>query len=301
MQGLYLPREIRASQHQVRIILGAKATSLSQIHLPCLVSYKYDGWRGVWQGLEFFSRSAKTIPNRALRSLAASLQVPPGWDGEIIVGEPTAPSCFSETDSFCKTLARPVPPGGVRFFAFDNALASGGFLDRYSTVYAISPFVTVVEQELIERPDDLEALEAKAVALGYEGICTRKISGPYKQGRSTLKEQYLVKVKRYIDEDVIIKALEPRYHNANPAFISETGYTKRSSHADGKIALDTLGAIVADWRGKELRIGTGWDSATASSLWALRHQLPGRRAEIRFSPPTKDLPRQPVFKRLRND
>jgi DNA ligase-1 len=286
----------------MRLLLGAKAESLHDIRLPCYASYKFDGWRAVWQGLEFFSRNGKTIPNRSLQSLAVQNVVPAGYDGELIVGEPNAPDVFNKTDRFCKTMKAVTPTEGVRFFVFDNAfLDNMSFERRHATLKDLPPLVTILKQHFITRLDELEAFENEAVLSGYEGIVTRCPHGRYKNGRSTMREQYLVKLKRYIEEEVCIIRAEEKLHNANPAFVSEIGYTKRSSHREGKIPAGTLGALVVEWRGAELRVGTGWDSRTARELWEIRDSLAGKLATIRFSPPTKDLPRQPVWKGLRSD
>lgn len=288
-----------------RPLLGAKLEgSLMQIRLPAFVSYKVDGWRGIWQGLEYISRSGKNIPNRALRSFAVQNVVPVGWDGEIIVGDPFGDGVFSRTDKFCKKMDKAIPPEGVRFFVFDNINSPHKeYWRRLEELHDLSPLVVKLDQELVETYDRLIEIEEEAVAKGYEGICTRNPLGPYKHGRSTMKEQYLVKVKRYLEEEVRIEGAVEKQHNANPAFISEGGYTKRSSHKDGKAPAGTLGALIVNWRGNELRVGSGWDRQTAAELWALhlRGELHGRVGTVRFSPPTKDLPRQPIWKGLRHD
>ncbi len=285
----------------MRPILGAKAESLYDIRLPCFASYKVDGWRAIWQGLEFFTRSGKCIPNRALRAFAQQCVTPVGWDGEIIVGEPCGPGVFTRTDKFCKTANAPIPASGVRFYVFDNCLLQRPFYDRSSSLYDQPPFIYRLDQKLIETYEQLAEFEAEAVALGYEGIVTRLPTGRYKNGRSTMREQYLVKVKRYIDEEVKVLALEEKMHNANPAYVSELGYTKRTSHREGKVPAGVLGALVVDWRGKELRVGTGWDADFAKWAWEHPDDVVGHTGTIRFSPPTKDLPRQPVWKTLRSD
>jgi len=288
-----------------RPLLGAKLEgSLRQVRLPCYASYKVDGWRGIWQGLEFISRSGKNIVNRALRGYAAQNVTPVGWDGEIIIGEPNAPDVFSRTDKFCKKMAAPIPPDGVRFFVFDNLQSQHKeFWRRMEELHDLPPFIFKLDQHLIETYDALVAFEEEAVSLGYEGMCCRAPTGIYKHGRSTMKEQYLVKVKRYEEgEFPIIGAIE-KEHNANPAFISESGYTKRSSHQEGKVPAGTLGALIVDWRGHSLRVGTGWTSEVAADLWQrhLRGDLNGLLATIRYSPPTKDLPRSARFKAIRGD
>lgn len=283
-----------------RPMLGAKATGVHEIQLPCFASYKLDGWRGIWQGLEFFSRNGKTIPNRALQRGISQLYLPVGSDGEIIVGEPNAPDVFSKTDKFCKRASASTTEG-VRFFVFDNALDSRPYWRRYGDLYERPPGIIRLDQILIETYEELEEFEANAVAQGYEGICTRSPNSRYKNGRSTIKEQYLVKLKRYIDEECKIIRLEEKQHNANPAVISETGYAKRSSHKEGKVPAGTTGAFVVDWRGKELHVGTGFDAGTALDAWRNPDKYIGKFATIKYSPVLKDLPRHPVWKGIPSD
>ena len=285
----------------MRVLLGAKASHLREIRLPCFASPKVDGWRAVWQGLEFFTRKGLTLPNRVLRAYASSFGVPPGYDGEIIVGDPCDPKVFSKTDSFCKKHHAPIPAEGVRYFVFDNAGAPGGFLERNETIEEAPPFVVKLPQVLICNYDELEAYEAECVAQGYEGICTRATYGRYKQGRSTMKEQFLVKVKRYLDEEVEIIGFKELEHNANPAIVDATGHAKRSSHQDGKVLGGVLGSVIVRWHGAPLHVGTGFDWKDRVEIWNRRGDFLGKLVTIRYSPPTKDLPRQPVWKGLRND
>lgn len=285
----------------IRPILGVRANSIYDIKLPAYVSYKVDGWRAIWQGVEFFTRNGLFIPNRALRSLAVQNVTPVGWDGEIIVGDPFGPGVFSRTDSFCKTAGKPIPPEGVRFFVFDNCLVTAPFHARNEALYDLPPFVIKLTHTLIESYEALEEFEARAVALGYEGIVARSPQGPYKRGRSTLREQYLVKLKRYLDEEMTIIGFEEKMHNANDPEVGPLGYAKRSSHREGKIPAGTLGAIIVNWRGNDLRVGTGFDHKLGLEIWRNQSEFLGKKATIRYSPPTKNLPRQPSFKGIRHD
>lgn len=284
----------------MRPLLGFKAESIYDVQLPTLASYKLDGWRGIWQGLEFFSRSGKTIPNRALQAMARAVDLPPGYDGEIIVGAPNDRQVFRKTDSFCKTRKAAMPAEGVRFFVFDNCLDSGVFADRQRRLVERMPFVVVLDQYELRTYDELAEFEHKAVSLGYEGVVCRSLRGRYKHGRSTKREQYLVKVKRYTDEECCIIGTVELQHNANPAFTSELGYTKRSSHQDNKVPGGVLGALIVDWRGKPTRVGSGFDWKDRVELWKRRDDILGDWATIKFSPPTRDLPRQAVFKSIRS-
>ena len=66
--------------------------------------------------------------------------------------------------------------------------------------------------------------------------------GPYKCGRSTVREGYLLKLKRFADGEAVILGCCEQMHNANAAQQDAFGRTKRSSHKDNKIGKATLGA-----------------------------------------------------------
>lgn len=281
-----------------RCILGAKADSLEDIRLPCIGSFKLDGIRARWWHLEFMSRTFKTLPSRTLRTLMQPwLEQATGWDGEIIVGDPTHPDAFRKTESFVNSRNKPIPAEGVRFFVFDNSIAPGGFVDRLETIHDRPPFVVKLNQVILSTYDELVAFEDYAVARGYEGIVCRAPGGPYKHGRSTLREQYLVKVKRFLDDECTVIGFEELQRNFNDPELDERGYTKRSSAQDGKVPGGTLGKLVVRWGDRELRVGSGFTQADRAEIWSNRDKYLNRLARIRYLPHgMKDLPRHPIWK-----
>ena len=42
-------------------------------------------------------------------------------------------------------------------------------------------------------------------------------NAPYKQGRSTVREGYLLKVKTFLDDEATVVRFEERMHNGNEA------------------------------------------------------------------------------------
>lgn len=260
-------------------VLGAKCTDLRDIRLPCYASLKFDGWRAVWQHLEFFTRKLKAVPNREVQQMFSRLDIPTGYDGELIYGEPNAPDCFRRTD---KILKRAGAPGdGIRFFVFDNAAVPGPFYRRYESLEEKLPNVVRLDHHLIETYEQLVAFEAAAVDLRYEGIVTRNPEGVYKLGRSTMNEQYLVKVKRFSHIEGKVVGFEEQYHNANPATLDGRGYTQRSTHAEGKVPAGVLGALIVHWRGQDLRVGTGFTGQERREIWNNRSHFLGQLARIK--------------------
>ena len=268
---------------------------LAILRLPLYGSFKLDGWRGGWETLEFMTRHRKTIPNRNLQAMFSRIDLPTGWDGEIIVGDPYGDGVFKRTDKFCKAqlATTPLP---IRFFVFDNYEAPGGFSKRLETLYDIHPLVVKLDQILLDTVADVLALEAKALALGYEGLVLRDPEGRYKQGRSTLREQYLLKLKRFIRFQATVTGFNERMHNANEAFDNELGYTKRSSHQENKIPMNTLGSLnCINDAGVEFSV-SGFTAAMAKEIWTNQNKYLGKRPWIKSFPIGQDkAPRQPQF------
>ena len=50
--------------------------------------------------------------------------------------------------------------------------------------------------DLVQAPTQLADWEQRYLAQGYEGVMLRHPAGPYKPGRSTAREAWLLKLKR---------------------------------------------------------------------------------------------------------
>jgi DNA ligase-1 len=61
-----------------------------------------------------------------------------------------------------------------------------------------------VEHKILANVDELIAYEEEQVVAGYEGICFRSPDSPYKHGRSTFKEGFLIKLKRFTTDEAVI-------------------------------------------------------------------------------------------------
>lgn len=208
----------------------------------------------------------KSIPNRHLQALGAALAIPDGLDGELIYGSPNDPKVFNKTTRFVMTAdARIIEP--IYFFVFDSVDAPGGFAERLETIKGINPFVIKLEQVLITSLEELIAFNQKSLLLGYEGIVTRAPDGPYKFGRSTLREQYLLKVKPFRDTEAICCGFEELESNQNEAFLDERGFTKRTTHQSGKVKMGVLGALLGEVNGVTLRVGTGFTAGDREVIW----------------------------------
>lgn len=279
----------------------ATDADLSKLRFPLYASPKLDGVRAIVRDGVVYSRSNKPIPNKYVQKCFSRFT---HCDGELIVGKPTAHDVYRQTTS--GVMSEKGEPD-VYFHVFDHI--SGGevhsWRDRYrtaeNTLEAYDPDYStgadMLEHVLIASIAELERYENKCLTEGYEGLILRDPNAPYKQGRSTVNEGYLLKLKRFQDAEAVVIGFEERMENLNAANVSELGYTKRSSHKAGKSGRGDLGALVcrtAD--GVEFNIGTGFTDADRASIWERRDQFLGLLAKYKFFPVgQKEAPRHPVF------
>ena len=287
----------------VKPMLATAVEDVNTIKFPVLASQKLDGIRATVQGGQLLSRTLKPIPNVNVQALFAGL--PEGLDGELIVGDPFAPDCYRKTTSLVMSDDKPLDffREPVRFHVFDhidNAPFSNRLADaRQLTANAAN--VVVVEHRYVPTLVELEKFEEDLLDRGAEGVMLRSPNGPYKHGRSSLREAYLLKLKRFVDAEATITGTYELEHNGNESFTNELGRTARSSHQENKVGLGTLGGLEVKGFGGEydkvdFRVGTGFDAETRRELWARRGNLKGQIVKVKYFPSGgKDKPRHPVF------
>lgn len=299
----------------------ASPADFNKLRFPLWLSPKLDGIRALVINGTVMSRSLKPIPNRHIQELFGHLE---GYDGELIVGSPTDKDCFRKTTS--GVMSRDGKPD-VNYHVFDrHDLAAITWESRYSSLQCDDKVVKV-PHHLVYTHENIEELELAHLELGYEGVMLRDPVGPYKRGRSTANEGWLLKVKRFEDSEALVIGMEEKMHNANEATIGELGQTKRTSHQENLLPLNTMGAlIVRDLKTNvEFNIGTGFTDEERDWWWQRYNSFDidleqsimnngGKKIIVNFpwSPPidivkykffatgSKDKPRFPAYLGLRN-
>lgn len=286
-------------------MLAAK-TDGKGLSYPLLASPKLDGVRALIINGIVMSRSFKPIPNAHVQELFGRPEYN-GLDGELIVGAPTDKDVYRNTTSGVMSQAG---EPDVSYHVFDKFDHGGGFHDRLRAsqeiIGRLNPVIPVVpvEHRFIACEQTLLALEEQYLADGYEGVMLRQQNGPYKHGRSTEREGWLLKLKRFDDSEAVILSAYELMHNANEAMQNELGYTERSSHKSGMVGKGVLGGLsVRDvYSGVEFDIGTGFDQASREALWKQREMLSGKVIKYKFfASGVKDKPRFPVYLGFRED
>lgn len=286
-----------------RPMLAVAAEDLNKIKYPVMASPKLDGIRALKVDGKLVSRTFKPIPNSYIRTIVEHV-MPDGVDGELMVGD-----TFHESSS--GVMTRDGQPN-FRFAMFDYV--SGDlkrcFSKRYQDLVDMmsrSSFegkhFSIVEHKLVCCASDLLAYEEDMLSLGYEGVMLRSLDGPYKCGRSTMREGFLLKLKRFEDSEARIKGYEEQMHNTNEAKTDAFGKVERSQAQSGLVPKGVLGALIVEdlTSGVEFKIGTGFDDALRAKLWAERHTLVGKLVKYKYQPSgVKDAPRFPTLLGLRS-
>jgi DNA ligase-1 len=181
-------------------------------------------------------------------------------------------------------------PFETRFLSIGDRLlkARGGELD----------YMYIVPHTDIRTQDQLDNEEAKRLGEGYEGLILRDPKGPYKYGRSSTKEGWLLKLKRFSDAEAVIIGVQELFENRTVATKDAFGHTERSTHKENLVGKGTLGALLVKRVSDhvEFGIGTGFDAKTRQDLWDRRGTLTGKIVKYKFfDGGSKDAPRFPVF------
>ena len=184
-----------------------RAPMLAQVYArdvdpkPYLVSEKYDGVRGLWDGRQMRFRSGRPLNAPAwftarLPSMAL--------DGELWLGR-------QRFDAVSALLRSTAPDERswreLRYMVFELPGASGTFSSRARQIEGIArladwPQLVAVPQEPVSDRAALQRRLAQTLAQGGEGLMLHRADAPVVQGRSEL----LLKLKAELDAEATVVA-----------------------------------------------------------------------------------------------
>ena len=219
----------------------APALLLASVYRPGLdlqgywVSEKYDGVRGHWDGQRLRTRGGEPI-------------TPPAWftagwpdtalDGELWAGR----GRFAQAQSTVRQArAGDAAWRQMRFMVFDLPAHPGSFDERLPALQTAmartgQPWVLAVPQQRVASDAALQALLARTVRGGGEGLMLHRGSSLYRAGRS----EDLIKLKTHDDTEARVVAHLPG----------------KGKHAG------RLGALLVQMpNGRQFRLGTGLSDA----------------------------------------
>jgi DNA ligase-1 len=279
------------------MLLPRETPDLDNLQYPVYVTPKLDGIRCLFKDGVALSRTLKPIPNKSIQAWAkANSKVLEGMDGELIVGNPTSPTVYRDTNSFVMSHDK---VGEFFFYHFDYwndlqcvyAVRVDGWVDHVPDNYR-----KVMHLKATDKAHLLQ-LEEQILSKGYEGLVIRDMDGKYKYGRCTLKENNSFKLKRFEDAEAVIVGFEEEMHNGNIAETNELGRTKRSTAKSGMVGKQSLGAFTCRTpEGIEFSIGSGFSQQDRLDYWKSKDSLLGCVVKYKHFPiGVKDKPRHPIF------
>jgi DNA ligase-1 len=268
----------------------------TKARFPYLATPKIDGIRFVMVDGVALSRSFKPIRNAYVQSVLRSC-LPDGVDGELTCGD----TFQSSSSAIMSVDGQPDFECWIFDYVDPFSAIVAPYQDRITDEALVEleteEFITILRPELVNNEQELRAVEERYLDAGFEGVMVRDPNGTYKFGRSTAKENTLLKVKRFIDDEAILIEVLEKQHNMNEATQDAFGRTKRSTCQDGKIGANTAGTLVVrNADGVEFGIGTGLDEAMRTKIWADPGQFIGMMVKYKYFPVSiKEKPRHPVF------
>jgi DNA ligase-1 len=286
-----------------------EATDLGALKYPAWVTPKLDGIRCLRKGGKTLSRKFLPIPNSYIQEVLAGL--PDGLDGELMTKN--TDGSYQEFNKIQSAVMSGDGAPSFDFCVFDYVSLSltETYKERMVKLQALRlpdtckkvlPVVVANEAEML-------AFETKCLLEGYEGIMLRTGDSPYKCGRSSLKQGWLLKLKRFQDSEAEIIGFEEQLHNDNEASVDELGHTKRSKSKENLIPAGTLGKFLVreigetPWKGKEFGVGSakGMDMHMRKDIWDNRDKYLGKIITYKYQEVGMlTLPRLPIWKGFRS-
>jgi DNA ligase-1 len=188
--------------------------------LPYLVSVKLDGIRILTHPVHGpCTRVFKDIPNDHIRATLYS-DCPTYLDGEVMTyNDDGTQRTFNEIQG---DVMRKSGTPNFKFHVFDFfRTPDHEFQFRYDELWRMEyaeempTCVHIVEHTKLTTMAAINAFAKQALLDGYEGAMLRSLDGKYKQGRSTLRQGWLVKIKFFSDAEGTVIGFDERTHNAN--------------------------------------------------------------------------------------
>lgn len=285
--------------------------AMQELRYPVIATRKVDGVRGLRFNHTLLSRSLKKIPNLVVQEMATIL--PGGFDVEICNDSLS----YNENESII--MSEEHERSALMQFHVLDWYIEGGYEFRLNQIYETTgqlPLSHVIAPyaQMCIGPKHLMEFFLKIEADDGEGICFRDPQGLYvqkksKENRSTLIEQTLIKLSRFIREEAIIVGFEEQMCNTNPGVFDAFGKIKRSKAIGGMKGKGTLGTLICSigadvctGRLCEIRIATGLTDQQRYNIWTHKKDFFGKTIVFKHKPyGKKNKPRSPIFVGFRKD
>ena len=117
----------------------------------------------------------------------------------------------------------------------------------------------IVPMFIAKNIEQVNAQDAQWLEMGYEGSILRGLDELHKEGRSTVLEGGLLRIKRFTEEDAKVIGIIEGNANGNEALTNPLGRTERSSSKTGMTSNGMIGSLICiDVKtGQEITVSAG--------------------------------------------
>lgn len=272
---------------------------------PYIAMPKIDGVRGLRLTSSLTGRSLKPFGNSLVATRFSN--IPQGLDGELTYGDITDPA-------LCRTVTSIVnrhnetKASDLVLNVFDYVTPqteSLTYADRlmHLETLPLPDSCHLVPYRLVTNLEELYAAEQEWLNQGYEGVILRDPNAPYKNGRTTVKENSYLRIKRFVQEDAIVLSITEALENTNPKVTNALGRSARSSHQANLTPKGMVGSLVCrDIKtGDTITVGPGEMSHQERTYYfENQSKLVGATISYKsFKHGVKSKPRFPTFVSVR--
>jgi DNA ligase-1 len=312
-------------------MLGTDIEDKRDLKFPMLSSYKLDGIRCIFKDGQMLSRSLKQIPNKQLQEKFEYLKQYSKLNNVILDGELYSHNLtfqqitslvmtqdFEDEETIKKLKKRDdlyltqffntrfefYNP--LQFHCFDilfteNILDFSARVGQYTRMQEGTDFIAV-KQKTLNNTYELDAEFQEALRLNYEGLILRNPNKLYKFGRSTEKEQGLLKFKEFKTYDAIIRDITREQKSIAEQERDELGNSKRSHKKEFMIDTDKASAFEVIINSFPCKVSLAMTDDEKKEVWLNKEKYIGKWIEFKgMEVGAKNVPRHPVFVRFRDD
>ena len=236
----------------------------SKLVFPLGAQPKIDGVRGLTTEGHLTGRSLKKHKNKYTTAFYSTKEYE-FLDGELAAQDERHPDLCRVTSSALSTIkGEPFTMWHV-FDCLRKEVIAAPYIERhkyltqyvhYEQTQGRCMHAKVVPMTICEDLAQLLRLDEEWLELGYEGTIIRGLNAAHKEGRSTVNQGQLLRIKRFVEAEALVLEIEEGNVNENVAQTNELGRTFRTSHQENKVPNGMVGnlqcVVLADvmWDGE---------------------------------------------------
>ncbi len=283
---------------------------LCGVPFPVIASYKLDGIRMIVHSGHLMTSSGKDFANVNVRRFMEPLteyccENNLMFDGELL----SHSTPFNDFSGIVRSHNSPLPLD-TKFYCFDMvydecySMPFGVRIEGMKNHLPQFPFCSILPQLLCTTHQQVIDLYGAAISWGCDGVMLRKPTGRYKQGRATLNEGLIWKLKPYESWDACIVRVNQGTDVSPDALktVNELGYSKTSMKQEDRVPANRAATFTVIHNGEELDVTIKATLPEKIAIWQHREEFIGRYIEYKgLVVGSKNLPRHPVLTRMRPD